>query len=186
VAETLKHKLTPKRLRFVEAFCGRAQGNASEAARIAGYKDPGQEGWRLLQNVGIQAAVEKRIARALKRLSVDSIVQRLEDHIETDMAAYIEQVDKCEHCGRYAPRFDLDALKEAGLGHLLQEIRLNQKTGEVTIKLQSVQRAADMVLKVAGAYQRDDADGKGDNSLAMALAHALQSEQRRETEETKH
>lgn len=30
-------KLTPKQQRFVEAYCGEAKGNATEAARLAGY-----------------------------------------------------------------------------------------------------------------------------------------------------
>lgn len=51
--------LTPKRQAFVDAYTGPAQGNATEAARMAGYAKPGQEGHRLLKNAEVAAAVQK-------------------------------------------------------------------------------------------------------------------------------
>ena len=54
-------RLPEKRRRFVEAYMGEAAGNASEAARIAGYKCPGPEGFRLLQYAEIQAAIDSRV-----------------------------------------------------------------------------------------------------------------------------
>lgn len=53
-------KLTEKERRFVEAYMGKAIGNASEAARLAGYSSPGELGHRLLKKVEIQAAIDKR------------------------------------------------------------------------------------------------------------------------------
>ncbi len=46
-----------KRALFVAAFIGTAAGNATEAARIAGYADPKQQGSRLLTFVDVKAAV---------------------------------------------------------------------------------------------------------------------------------
>jgi len=148
-------------------------GNASEAARIAGYKDAGQEGWRLLQNVGIQEAVEKRLARSLKRLGTDDLIKRLESHVMASVADYIEIKDKCDACGRYAPSFDLESFREDGLGHLLQEMTFNAKTGETRVKIHSVQRAVDILLKVAGAYSQRETD---ETSLASILAQVLRGE----------
>ena len=162
--------MTPRRLRFVENYTGKAMGNATLAAKLAGYKDGAQEGWRLLQKKEIQVAVEKRMARALKRMGVDDLVKVLEDHASANLASYIEQKDHCEECGRYAPSFNLDALNADGLGHLLQEIRLNQKTGETTIKFQPVGPAIDKLLKVAGAYKPAVEE---ETSLASILAQAL-------------
>ena len=57
-------KLTEKQRRFVEAYMGEACGNATEAARVAGYQ--GDEntlsttGYRLLRNAKIAAAVDER------------------------------------------------------------------------------------------------------------------------------
>lgn len=49
--------LSAKRQAFVEAYCGVAQGNGTEAARIAGYKQPQLEGYRLMQNDAVRDAV---------------------------------------------------------------------------------------------------------------------------------
>lgn len=49
--------LTEKRRRFVLAYVGEAAGNATEAARIAGYAKPHPEGAQLLQKPTVQAAL---------------------------------------------------------------------------------------------------------------------------------
>jgi phage terminase small subunit len=49
-------ELTPKQQKFVEAYAG----NATEAARIAGYKSPEVEGHRLLRNAKIDRAIKDR------------------------------------------------------------------------------------------------------------------------------
>ncbi len=57
--------LTAKRKRFVEAYCGPAHLNASQAARDAGYAEASAptEGWRLLMNADIQKAIAKRMEK---------------------------------------------------------------------------------------------------------------------------
>lgn len=62
----MAEKLTPKQLRFVELY----EGNATEAARLAGFKQPQSQGPRLLNNVAICNAIEKRTNKALgKRIA---------------------------------------------------------------------------------------------------------------------
>lgn len=56
--------LTTKRDLFVSAYLGEAHGNATEAARMAGYKKPGQEGSRLLKNAEIAARISQHTAEA--------------------------------------------------------------------------------------------------------------------------
>ena len=51
--------LNPQQARFVAAYLGEADGNASEAARIAGYKKPGQTGHRLLKHAKISPIIER-------------------------------------------------------------------------------------------------------------------------------
>lgn len=48
-------KLTERQQRFAEAFA--VTGNATEAARTAGYKHPHSQGSRLLKYVGISKAI---------------------------------------------------------------------------------------------------------------------------------
>ncbi len=58
-------KLTELQRRFVEAYMGAAKGNATESARIAGYKGGDKSlaatASRLLRNVKVQAAIEERV-----------------------------------------------------------------------------------------------------------------------------
>ena len=51
--------LTEKQKRFVDYYV--STGNATEAAREAGYKHPNRQGPRMLSNVGIQNATEARL-----------------------------------------------------------------------------------------------------------------------------
>jgi phage terminase small subunit len=55
-------QLSEKEQRFVEAYTGEAAGNASEAARAAGYSErsAGELGYRLLKKVEIVEAIEAR------------------------------------------------------------------------------------------------------------------------------
>jgi phage terminase small subunit len=56
------NKLTSKQQKFVEAYCG----NATEAARIAGYKQPAIQGHENLQKPNVKAAIEARDAEPKK------------------------------------------------------------------------------------------------------------------------
>lgn len=53
-------QLTGKRRAFIEAYLGVARFNASEAARIAGYANPPQDGHRLLRNDDVRARIDER------------------------------------------------------------------------------------------------------------------------------
>lgn len=52
--------LSLKQSRFVDAYLGSANGNATQAARIVGYKCPGSMGQQLLKNYTIQLTIDQR------------------------------------------------------------------------------------------------------------------------------
>ena len=54
--------LTGKQKAFVEAYCGEAKGNATEAARLAGYSSPEGSAAKNMGKGKIREAVEKRMA----------------------------------------------------------------------------------------------------------------------------
>lgn len=58
-----KGELTPRRKAFVKAYCGEARGNATLAARLAGFKHPKQAGAELLEQPVVQAAIARRPLR---------------------------------------------------------------------------------------------------------------------------
>jgi phage terminase small subunit len=68
-------KLTLKQEMFIAAYLGEAHGNATEAARIAGYKQPQVQGPRLLHNVAISARVSEHVERAIA--SADAVLHEL-------------------------------------------------------------------------------------------------------------
>jgi hypothetical protein len=53
-----RDQLTGKQHAFVAAYLGEANRNATEAARIAGYQHPMQQGNRLLRNVEIMSQID--------------------------------------------------------------------------------------------------------------------------------
>jgi hypothetical protein len=54
--------LTPKQAVFVAAYLGEANRNATEAARIAGYANPGQRGHELVKKREIQDAINDQLS----------------------------------------------------------------------------------------------------------------------------
>ncbi len=80
-----------KQQRFVDAY----EGNATEAARIAGYKHPNKQGPKLLVKVGICEAIEKRHNPARQARLMD-IQERQECLAEIAKDAPI----LCVECGK--------------------------------------------------------------------------------------
>lgn len=71
-------KLPIKRQKYVEALVGIANGNKTEAARIAGYMVPAQEGHRLLKFADVAQAVAERLEKVKRRMNADGVRARLE------------------------------------------------------------------------------------------------------------
>ena len=78
-----RRKLPAKRQAFVVALAGPANGNASEAARLAGYAPAGAgtEGYRLLQNADVLDAVERLRGRVATRaeLTQAQVIEDMQD-----------------------------------------------------------------------------------------------------------
>lgn len=68
-------QLNTRQEAFVAAYLGVAHGNATEAARIAGYKQPQSQGPRLLTNVVIAARVSEHVARQFA--TADMVLEKL-------------------------------------------------------------------------------------------------------------
>lgn len=111
-----KAKLTTRQRLFVEHYLGPAGGNATEAARLAGYASPGQEGHRLLKNAEIAAAIEGRVAAVA--METTEILGRLADiarggdfwRVDSEGEVY----------------FDFAACKRAGKLHILKGMKLTR------------------------------------------------------------
>jgi hypothetical protein len=80
--------LTTKQQEFVAAYIGEAHGNATEAARMAGYAKPGQEGHRLLKNAEIAMRVRNHVAE--KFATADDVLRELADVAFADWRDFVE------------------------------------------------------------------------------------------------
>ena len=78
-------RLSYKQRVFVEQYL--KCWNATEAARLAGYKHSNVQGPRLLVNVGIQAAIEARLADLT--MSANEVLVRLADQARSSMADFV-------------------------------------------------------------------------------------------------
>jgi phage terminase small subunit len=82
--------LTPKQRKFVAAY--RAEGNATKAAIAAGYseKTAYSAGARLLRNVGIASALNKKLAQDVEKFDIrgDEVLRTLKELAFFDPAAF--------------------------------------------------------------------------------------------------
>lgn len=104
---------------FVDAYIGRCNGNASAAAIEAGYSDSSPSvrsanACRLLKKPEIRTAISERLKESA--MSADEVLARL-----TEMG---RGIGTCfwEQDGEGRLRLKVDAVLEAGLGHLIHEV----------------------------------------------------------------
>jgi hypothetical protein len=109
-----KEKLTLKQRRFVEAYLGRANGNATEAARLAGYSDPEQSGWENKHKQAIQDRISERVAEAA--MPADEVLSRLASIARGSLCPFVEVTPD----GRW--RTDLSQPAALENFHLLAEL----------------------------------------------------------------
>lgn len=103
--------LTPRQQRFVEACA--AGESASKAARVAGYRDPKNEGYRLAHRPHIQAAIQNRLREALSNqedaMTPEELVIRLTHRARSSMDPFLQENEQ----GRVQLTFDTEEAREA-------------------------------------------------------------------------
>jgi hypothetical protein len=121
---------------FVRCFLGESKGNATDAARKAGYLDPEIAGWRLKQNAAIARALEAAVTEA--GMTAEEILDNL-----TEMATFdaTEFMDQWGH-------LDIRKLIAAGKANMIQAI-IPTANG-TTYKLYSRKEA----LELLGKYRK--------------------------------
>lgn len=107
--------MTGKRRAFVEHYLGTAHFNATQAAKLAGYQDPRNEGWRLLQQPEIKAAVSEHLDAAA--MAANEVLARLADHARGTLEDFLDS----------AGSIDLGQAREAGKLHLIRELLIEEE-----------------------------------------------------------
>jgi len=75
----MKAKLTPRKQRFLKSYLAEANGNATEAAKRAGYSERTaySQGSRLLKDVEVQKAIQRHLGKL--DVSTDDVLENIAD-----------------------------------------------------------------------------------------------------------
>ena len=143
-------KLTGKQEKFVIAYLGEANCNATEAARIAGYRSNGHT----LEQVAYENLRKPEIASRIKqafianRMTPEECARRV-----SDMArASVEDIGNVDG-GMFF--LDLDKAKKRDKLHLISGVEWTNK-GQMKVKLHSALDALDKIAKMHGMYKNDE------------------------------
>lgn len=79
--------LTTKQEAFVAAYLGAAHGNATEAARMAGYKSPKQQGTENLAKPAISARIKAHVSKQVA--TADDVLRELADVAFADWREFV-------------------------------------------------------------------------------------------------
>lgn len=136
-------KLTPKQQAFVDAYTGPARGNATEAARMAGYKGNANT----LRVVGAENLAKPAIAEAVARanapaqnkarLSRAALQGWLEDVITGDVEGEVVMTEDgpVEMGPRWSDKIQAAKLLAAMRGHLLKPDVIRESLQELKAKM---------------------------------------------------
>jgi phage terminase small subunit len=150
-------RLTEKQKRFVEAYVGPAKGNATEAARMAGYdQSEGSmrvQGFENLTKPNVQQAIEARIAEAIREgriPSAERVLELLGAQAEGDMGDFVTDDG----------RIDFAKAAASGKLKLVKKIKFLPKGG-LEIELADSQGACALLAKFHGLLvdRHGNADG---------------------------
>lgn len=114
-------KLTNKQRVFVETYL--KCWNATEAARVAGYKHPHVQGSQNLAKLSIKAAIDARLAEL--KMGADEVLIRLAGIARLDLGDFFEV-----HSNGLA-MLDLDKAKKADKMRLLKKIKIKENSIEI-------------------------------------------------------
>jgi len=124
--------LISKRQLFIEHYLSDATGNATEAARLAGYASPRSEGHRLLHLPEMQALIGVRVAAVA--MVANEVLERLADHARADFSDFLT-------IGETGTAIiDLKKAEAAGKLHLIRKVGTN-RYGNLEVELYDSQAA---------------------------------------------
>lgn len=162
--------LSDKQQLFVQEYL--VDLNATAAAERAGYRQPNQQGPRLLVNVGVKAAIDRAMQGRRKRLeiSADRVLQELAAVAFSDLRHFVSwgpgsvELKRCE---------DLPEEQAAAVAEVVQT---QTETGGTTrLKLHSKVNALDKLCRHLGLYQQADPDQVDDRQVDEWLERRLHS-----------
>jgi hypothetical protein len=152
-------RLTGKQRRFVSYYLGKANGNATEAARQAGYAWPEKLGPRLVGKSSIRDAINAKLDQIA--LTADEILAGLTDHATNSLDDFVRIDSK----GRMT--VDLRKAKKLGRIHTVKKLKRGKFGWE--IELYDSQSALVHLGKYRGLFrdQGGVSDGQDDYEVDL-------------------
>lgn len=170
--------LTDKQRQFCRHYVANG-GNASKAAKDAGYSNPDKVAYRVLANDKVQRYLADFVER--NSMTAGEVLYRLSEVGRGSFADFVsfESNDKGEETGDV--QLDLVKAKNAGKLGLIKELGFD-KNGELKIKLHDAVKALQLLGQYHGLFSQSikleelrQGQGGGDDLLPMAdLVKALQ------------
>ncbi len=143
--------LTKNQRLFVHYYLGKANGNATEAARMAGYAWPDKSGPRLVGTRRISAEISKGVADAA--MSAEEVLARLSEIAQGDLRPFLEQNEKGEW------RFNLAKAKRKS--SIIKKVRLSR--GSTEIEIHNPLDALDKLAKYHKLYGRGSSGSENED-----------------------
>lgn len=143
---------------FLVNFLGKCQGNAEEAARLAGYRYPASTGSSLLQHPIIYAAIQAKLEEAA--MTSDEVLARLSDIASGDQDDFLDEVDcqtGADEIGNpifeKRMRFNYAKAKKRGKTHLIKKMKFDKDGRIEEVELYGAPDALDKLARVHGLYK---------------------------------
>jgi phage terminase small subunit len=144
-----KNTLTPKREKFVEGYA--RHGNATKAAREAGYTHPNVQAAEILRDTKVRERIEARRKQAMEDAQVhtNEVIGTLVSHMRADITDLMNEDGE----------IDFQTAQEGGVSHLIKEYSVRRTVNESgesvtrTVKLHDSQTAAKALCDVFGLKQ---------------------------------
>lgn len=127
--------LTLKQQKFIDNYLGVSNGNATDAARRAGFAEPKVQGSRLLTFVNVREEVDRRYREEC--MGADEVLKRLADQAKGP-GEYFGTLDS----GR--AYVDVEKLIADGKGHLIKSVKYTNK-GACIVEFHDAQTALSQI-----------------------------------------
>lgn len=155
--------LTLKQRLFVEAYIGRARGNATEAARLAGYEGDDVTlascGYANLRKPQIVSELTRRRQELVAQVGAESLILQAKQEADASYEDFI----RVEADGTFS--FDLVEAKRLGKLHLIEDLSHDKETGAPVVKLPNRQAARAFIAKMLGLGKEAPATGQSNTQI---------------------
>lgn len=167
--------MTDQQRLFVNAYLGEARGNATQAARIAGYAEPNKAGWRIKNEPDVKNELERRLADSA--MSANEVLFRLSNLAHATMA---DAFDRQEVGNSYLPTLNFQTMFDSGLINAVRKIKKVEFGTE--IQLQDTVAALKLLMQYHGLLKQDESRTAADilNEVTdIVLAHTTDPDARK-------